>query len=62
VLSKRKESKIILRLRDADPLDKQDWPRQHQWLAETLISGGVWGDGAVIPLPLGERGERRLRR
>jgi len=36
VLSKRKESKIILRLRDADLLDKQDWPRQHQWLAETL--------------------------
>jgi hypothetical protein len=25
-----------LRLRDADPMEKQDWPRQHLWLAETL--------------------------
>jgi len=36
LLSERKESKIILRLRDADPMEKQDWPRQHLWLAETL--------------------------
>lgn len=36
VLSKRKESKVVLRLRDADSVDKQDWPRQHQWLVETL--------------------------
>ncbi len=32
----RKEKHVRLFLRDADPADRQDWDRQHQWLCEQL--------------------------
>ena len=32
----RKESHISLRLSNTDPVDRGDWPRQHQWLREHL--------------------------
>ncbi len=35
-LPDRKESQVITYLNDADPTDKNDWPRQHNWLKETL--------------------------
>lgn len=34
-LPNRKESKIVTR-RDADPMNKADWVKQHEWLANTL--------------------------
>ncbi len=30
------DSRITMYLRDVDPEDKSDWPRQHEWLAVTL--------------------------
>ena len=32
----RKKIRIFVGLNDADPHDRKDWPRQHQWLAERL--------------------------
>lgn len=32
----KKESHIVLQLEGADPGDRADWPRQHQWLKDTL--------------------------
>ena len=36
-LPNQKESRIIAPLSDADPTDENDWPRQHTWLADTLV-------------------------
>jgi hypothetical protein len=30
------DSRISVYLKDADPMDERDWPRQHQWLAQRL--------------------------
>jgi hypothetical protein len=35
-LPHRKESRIGLKQVDTDPLDRDDWPRQHEWLVEKL--------------------------
>lgn len=35
-LDSRKMSKIVLPLEPADPTDRDDWPRQHRWMAEKL--------------------------
>lgn len=35
-LSNRKESRIALRKEGADPRNRNDWPAQHQWMAEKL--------------------------
>lgn len=35
-LPNRKESRVVLRLEDVDPTRTEDWPSQHQWLAEQL--------------------------
>ena len=34
--SGRRASRIAYYLRDAGPLNEDDWPRQHEWLAEHL--------------------------
>lgn len=35
-LPDKKESHIVLQLEGADPTNREDWPRQHQWLKDTL--------------------------
>lgn len=35
-LPTRRDSRISVSLRDADPEDDSDWPRQHAWLAEKI--------------------------
>ncbi|MFN3262910.1 MAG: DUF4268 domain-containing protein [Pikeienuella sp.] len=37
-LPERRDCRICVYLRDLDPLDRGDWPRQHEWLAEHLNS------------------------
>ena len=32
----RKESRVTLKMHDADPTDRSDWPRQHEWLRKSL--------------------------
>ena len=35
-LPEGKQSRIAVCLNDADPTDKADWPRQHEWLAKKI--------------------------
>ena len=35
-MPEKKQSHIKLRLRDCDPMNKADWPKQHEWLYEKL--------------------------
>ncbi|MFN9237669.1 MAG: DUF4268 domain-containing protein [Planctomyces sp.] len=35
-LPERKHKHILIRLEDADPEDRKDWPRQHEWLRAKL--------------------------
>ena len=35
-LPEGKQSRIAVYLNDADPTDKADWPRQHEWLAKKI--------------------------
>jgi hypothetical protein len=35
-LPEARDCRISIYLRDVDPEDKNDWPRQHQWLAKHL--------------------------
>lgn len=35
-LPNRKDSKITVRRNGIDPADRNNWPSQHKWLAETL--------------------------
>ena len=32
----RKESRVMLRRRNTDPTERENWPEQHRWLADTV--------------------------
>ncbi len=54
-LPERRDSRVSVYLEDLDPEDREDWPRQHQWLAERLNDLHRAFSSRVKPLDASDR-------